>query len=149
MNRFERDAVIWMTMRASRVGVYVVGITVLALLLAGCQSGHRKPETFYESLLVANAWGIAAADTVNDARRTGLIDRDLHMRALDVLEESQRYLQWAREAYQAGNLILAGSNLDRAESVMSLALALVAPHLADTPENRALLERYGHAGATP
>lgn len=116
---------------------------VVVLSLAGCSSMVRKPETTYEALLIANTYGEQVTLTVNDLRRSALIDNETHQEALDHLQRALNASRAGRVAWHAGNATEAESNLRLTEAAMRGVARLIAPHLPETPENEAFVTRYG------
>lgn len=123
--------------------ILVVLALIGALLLSGCQTTHRAPQTVLEGLYISHLYIETAARGANDARAAGALDAGRHEQILDQLQELQDAATLARQAYAAGRLPDAQAGLDRVESGLRIVAALLAAMLPPSPENQALIERYG------
>jgi len=93
--------------------------------LQGCETLDRKPETIHEALYVSAEYGRALALSVNEARDTGVLDRETHQEALDTLQDVLNGIQTALDAHRVGNYSKANSTLDQIEAgLRSVALLL-------------------------
>lgn len=117
---------------------------IVMLTMGGCQgAGVRAPETPLEGLYLGNKYGEQVTRTVNDLRRNMVISPETHREALDRLQEALDVSRQGRVAYSMGRFSEAMSALDRTEAVLTAVAVLLTPHLPETPENEAFIERYG------
>ena len=99
---------------------------LVTLLMAGCTSLDRAPQTIEEGLYVSASYGEALTLSVNNAYRNRVIEKEDQLQALDNLQISKDAVQSGLAAYNIGNYDAAQTGLDRAESILRTVALLLA-----------------------
>lgn len=109
--------------------IYLLFLLASFIGAAGCTSmGYTDVDTTRKAILVANAEVRAGNLLLQDLVNRQVIGKDDAEKALKSLQDAKNHLQTALSAVDdAGDPVLAGTNLDRANIALSLAVTLLAP----------------------
>ena len=93
-------------------------LLVAALLIAGCTTIDRKPQTVEESLYITAAYGKSLTLSASEAYVRRLITKEQQLAALDELDKARDITEAALVAYAIGRYDKATDGLGRAEAII-------------------------------
>jgi len=120
--------------KAYKSTVMLVYMAMLAITLQGCETlGYEGVDTSRKAIVVAIAEVRAQNLLVQDLVQRRAISRDQAQSALNTLTEALDYAQTALSAVDiSGDPVTAGTNLQRANTSLSIAIGLLAPFVEET-----------------